>query len=354
MKKITLFVNSLGGGGLEKVSANLSIGFSNAGYIVQIISFQDNISFKHEGLLVNLGALKNTKSNISNLVSRFRKLKQSVIEFSPDYIIDLRNRTKTIQELAISLLIFRNYKTILTIHGSRLNHYFLKSNYLNKYIYSNIHKTVCVSEGIEKLVINKYHLNNTTTIYNPFIAEHTVDTLNVHSRKFILAIGRMDDDVKGFDYLINSYANSEIKNNVDLLILGDGVLIDKYKLLATDLNIEEKVIFRGYQNNVIPFYKQTEFFVMSSRSEGFPMSILESLSNGSPVISFDSPTGPSEIIEHESNGLLVEYLNINRLSEALDRMYFDKQLYETCKNNALKSIDKFSMKNIIDEWNNIL
>lgn len=353
-RKITLLVNSLGRGGLEKVGANLSIGFSNAGFIVQIISFQDNISFKYKGELINLGVLKRNKSNIANLISRFQKLYNSVVKFSPDYIIDLRNRTKTIQEIVISYYLFRKYDTILTVHGSRLDHYFLKNKKLNNYIYSKIHKTVCVSKGIEKLVINKYNIDNTTTIYNPFILEQTIKDTYYHPRKFIIAIGRMDDNVKGFEYLINAYANSKIKTEVDLLILGDGILIEKYKYLASSLDIGERVFFKGYKRNITSFIQQAEFFVMSSISEGFPMSILESLSIGTPVVSFDSPTGPSEIIEHEKNGLLVKYLSTNELTKAMDRIYFDNDLYKLCKNNTLKSVEKFNLENIIKKWKRIL
>ena len=348
---LVLLVDSLSDGGAEKVGANLSLGFEEAGYNVLIISFQNKIDYEYGGKLINLGKLKtNDISNISNKISRIIFLKKKIDEFKPKYIIDFRSRYKYIQEIVLYHFIFKNHKTILTIQSSHFDYCFIKSHYWSKKIHNNIYKTICVSKGVENLVVDEYGIENTKLIYNPITYTPIKINKNLHSRKFILAVGRMNDDVKGFDYLINAYANSKIKNEVDLLILGDGKLLTKYKQLASELNISNKIFFKGFKSNIEFFFNQAIFFIMSSRKEGFPMTILESLSLETPVVSFDTPTGPSEIIKHEYNGLLVEYLNTEKLTEAMDRMYLDRNLYKHCKGNSKKSVTKFNLNNIIEEW----
>ncbi len=72
-----------------------------------------------------------------------------------------------------------------------------------------------------------------------------------------------------------------------------------------------------YQPEPFPFVKQALFTVLSSNYEGFPMSIIESLACGTPLVSVDCPSGPSEIIEHNVNGLLIEKDTLYGLSETI-------------------------------------
>lgn len=349
--KITLLTDCLCSGGAERVCANLSIVFFKQNYKVQIISFQDNIVYDYKGELVNLGKLKtNDKSNISNQISRLITLKKHLKLFSPDIVIDFRSRFRLIQEIIMYYSVFKKYKTILTIHSSSFKYTFIKSNYWVRKIHNSLYKTVCVSNGIEKLIKNEYNIKNTHTIFNPLILKSNNNAYTIHTKDYILAVGRMNDNVKGFDLLLKAYSNSEVKIHLDLLILGEGKLKNEYTKLAKKLNIKDKVVFLDFQSNIANYYKNARFSIMSSRYEGFGMVLIESLSCKIPVVSFNTPHGPSEIIEHEQNGLLVEYLNTDKLSEALDRMYFDKELYNHCKSNSKKSVEKFKIKNIIKEW----
>ena len=96
---------------------------------------------------------------------------------------------------------------------------------------------------------------------------------------------------------------------------------------------------------------QTDYLVISgSLNEGLPNVILEALSCETPVVSFDCLSGPSEMISHKQNGLLVENQNVQKLTEAMNLFVEDEKLYTICKENALQSVRPFSIENIGKQW----
>ena len=84
------------------------------------------------------------------------------------------------------------------------------------------------------------------------------------------------------------------------------------------------------------------------------MVLLDALSIGTPVISFDCPSGPSELIIDGENGVLVENQNFEAFVSALDKMHSDTKFYNHCKSNAITSVEKFSAKNVISMWEDLL
>jgi glycosyltransferase involved in cell wall biosynthesis len=104
-----------------------------------------------------------------------------------------------------------------------------------------------------------------------------------------------------------------------LAIIGDGE--DKVNLLALskELGLEKNVLFLGYQTNPHPYLVKAGAFVMSSREEGFPVSLLESMALGCPIISLACPTGPTDILKNGELGILISFTeeNPNELALAM-------------------------------------
>jgi len=114
--------------------------------------------------------------------------------------------------------------------------------------------------------------------------------------------------------------------------------------------LEEKVTLTGSQANPFTYLKGAEFLVLSSRTEAFPMVLIESLVLSCPVVATDCPTGPREIVIENENGLLVENQNADALSAAMDRLYSDKQLLAHCRGNALSSVQHLAADKVVKEW----
>lgn len=350
--KIALIGFSLGEGGGEKVMANLSIFFDKMGIEIHNIIVLDKVNYSYSGKLLNLGLLKNESNGFVNKYKRLLVLRKYLKANNFDFIIDFRPRTKYIQELILAKFIYKT-KTILTVHSYLINYYMPKSKWLTKIIYKESYATVTIVNKINELIKDRYNLKKMVTIANPIrleeVYEKQNESLNI-DYEYIIAIGQYENNVKQFDKLILSYSNSILpQNKIHLIILGKG---NKQPLekIAKENDIEELVHFLGYQENPFKFLKNAKFFVLSSLNEGFPNVILESLACQTPVIAFDCPTGPREMIVDKSNGILVENQNLDKLTQAMNLFIEDKNLYNYCKKNALQSVQRFSLEIIGQQW----
>ena len=355
--KIALIGYRLGIGGAEKVMANLSIFFEMQGIEVHNIIVLDVVSYPFSGKLINLGLLKNKRNGIFNKLHRLLFLKKYLNENKFDFIIDFRFRINPIQELFIAKWLYKS-KTIFTVHSYLIDHYMPNWSFLTRFMYQNCYKIVVITNKAKELIEFKHHLNNVQTIYNPINTEEiqskSIETIDLNF-DYIIGIGQMETNIKQFDKLIDAYSNSNLPNqNIHLILLGEGERISILKLLVKQKNLEEKVHFLGFQNNPYKYLKKAKFFVLSSLNEGLPNVILEALVCGTPVVSFDCLSGPSEMILNKNNGLLVENQNVQKLTEAMNLFVEDDKLYTFCKENAFQSMRHFSIENIGKQWMDLM
>jgi glycosyltransferase involved in cell wall biosynthesis len=354
--KIAIIVSSLGEGGAEKSSAILSFLLYNLGFEIHIISILDKIEYPYKGELLNLGILKNKEDSQIGRFKRMLILKKYIRNNNFDWVIDNRTRMSSFSEYVISKYIFNPKKSIYVVRSSKIELYFPKINFIAKKIYANS-IIVAVSKGVNTLIKNKFQYKNVLTIYNPInfdTIEIDANAYNVEG-KYIIAYGRIDDQVKNYSLLIDAYCISNlIQKNVFLYILGKGKDVVFLKNKVKNNGFEKHIIFHDKMTNPFPFVKNAIATVLTSRFEGFPRVLIESLAVGTPVISVDCETGPREIIKNKFNGLLVENHNSNALADAMQLMVTDTDLYINLKKNAKKSVEHLSMENIAQQWKKVL
>jgi glycosyltransferase involved in cell wall biosynthesis len=354
--KIALIGYRLSGGGSDKVMATLSIFFEKKGIEIHNIIVLNEVSYPYSGKLVNLGLLKNKNNSLINKFKRIRALNNYLNENNFDYIIDFRFRRKIIQELILSRIIY-NTKTIFTVHSFLINHYMPNNSWLTRLMYNHCFANVSITKQMTELIVQKHQLENVVTIFNPV----NLQEINLKSQEainldfdFIIAIGQFESSIKQFDKLILSYANSILpKKQIHLVILGDG----NKKLLEDVIkqnDIIDRVHLLGYVNNPFKYLNKAKFLALSSKNEGLPNVILESLACSAPVVAFDCSSGPREIIINNKNGILVENQNFLKLTQAMNEMIEDEKLYRFCKSNALDSIEPFILDNIGKQWLDLL
>lgn len=171
----------------------------------------------------------------------------------------------------------------------------------------------------------------------------------VKRQNFVLAVGRLNDYLKGFDRLIEAF--SYIKNkDWKLIFAGGDEEGQALKKLACKLGISDRVIFLGKVREIDRVYAKAGIFVIPSRSEGFPNALCEAMAAGLPCISFDFIAGPREIITHGYDGLIIENGNIKALSEAIDYLIEKPNERERLGHNALKIRKRLSQEKISKKY----
>jgi glycosyltransferase involved in cell wall biosynthesis len=124
--------------------------------------------------------------------------------------------------------------------------------------------------------------------------------------------------------------------------------------LAVSLAIERSVDFLGIVPDLSSIFQKTGVFALSSRYEGFPNALMEAMACGLPVVSFDCPSGPAEIIRTDQDGFLVPAGNVERFAVALRSLMAQSELRSRMADSARNVADRFSADTVRREWERVL
>ena len=212
---------------------------------------------------------------------------------------------------------------------------------------------ITLTEKDKNNYIKKLNIKNKIDyIYNPIIKDNE-ETCDIEAKQ-ILSVGMLRH-VKGFDMLCE-ISNKVLHQNKNWkwIILGDGEDRELLERKIKEYNLEGRLILKGNVSNVDDYYKSSSIYVMTSRFEGFPMTLLEAKSYKLPIVSFDCLTGPSDIITDSVNGYLVEPYNksvmVNKVNELIENSNLRREF--SSKSNC--DIEKFKINKIINKWVQII
>ena len=141
----------------------------------------------------------------------------------------------------------------------------------------------------------------------------------IKREKTVLAVGRFNDHLKGFDRLIEAFAMISAPE-WRLVFAGGDENGAELKSLASKCNISDRVDYLGRIRDLDPVYAAASIFVIPSRSEGFPNALCEAMAAGLPCIAFDFIAGPRDLIQHDRNGILVSDGDILGLAQAIESL----------------------------------
>ncbi len=173
------------------------------------------------------------------------------------------------------------------------------------------------------------------------------------SQKCFVACGRVEAE-KGYDDLIEAFASFQEKNKEwKLMIIGGGSLVSKLEGLAQEKGVADKVVFTGYIHNVQEMLLSGSVFMMTSRWEGFPMSVTEALEIGLPVIAYSIPA-MEPLVSDGVEGRIVPAFDRSRLAEAMGELAADEGLRKKMAANAIAKAGSLEPKHIVNAWRELL
>jgi len=353
-------------GGIEKVmatKANYWVGIPNVQVYIVTTEQQKNIPryFLDKRVnIIDLGVNYNrSKSYFSkeNLLKAFihlkkqkeffRKLQPNVI-ISPNFNFDhywlpfIKKDSRLIKERHSS-----RYKEPEARKNKALFNR-LKFKF-NDWLDSKYTKIVVLNEDERKYVMS----NNAVVIPNPIESQiMQADLIN----KRVLAAGRISQ-VKGFDHLIKAWAIvNDSFSDWHLDIYGQDYLDTQKELeqLIQDLQLQDVIHFKGSIDNIPEKMTEYSIYAMTSQTECFPMVLLEALSVGLPIVSYDCPNGPRNIIQDKIDGLLIQDQNIQIFADSLKELILDKGLRIKMGNNAKENIHRFTTFEVMKKWKSLL
>lgn len=186
-------------------------------------------------------------------------------------------------------------------------------------------KIVCITKKDANRYLQYKSTHNIEQIYNLTDFKQKRFDYNIKSKK-IMSVGYLSP-IKGFDMLVqvaSKIFNLPEFNGWSWDIYGDGIEFENLQKKINETHLEGIVNLKGYSNKINELYKEYSFFVMTSRSEGMGMVLIEAQKAGLPIISFDIPCGPSDVIENGKNGFLIEPFKLDDMSNKIKLLMYDK------------------------------
>jgi len=225
--------------------------------------------------------------------------------------------------------------------------------------YRNADRVVALSSGVAQEITSLYHLDpsRVMTIPNPVMVSDIAARVTAAKTEpspvpgqgpFVLAVGRLTRQ-KGLDRLIEAFAQLS-DQRVRLVIAGEGEERSALTQLAERLGVSGRVTFAGYVPQTERWLAHAAVFVLPSRWEGFGHVIVEAMASGVPVVAYDCPYGPRDILQSEVNGILVREGDIAGLVAALRRVLEQPEFAESLRQRARVDATRYAQPDIAQSY----
>ena len=354
-KRLLYITNSISGsGGLERVlSIKLSYLTEELDYEIYVIVLNNGdqnpfYEFSEKIVYFSIAVGGNPVKYILSFKNGIQKI---VNELNPDIILVCDDGLKG---FILPSIINTSAKWIYERHVSKLIEANDSDSVLKKIINkvkwslmdffgSRFDKFVVLTDNNKK---EWKSLNNLTVISNPL--SFYPDNKSSLQNKEIICVGKISYQ-KGQDLLLKAWEKISLKYPGWVLKLYGKR--DNFFLSVDDL--PEGVLYYPPTNDIESSYLSSSIYVMSSRFEGFGMVLIEAMACGVPCVSFDCDYGPSDIIRHGHDGLLVPKGDVHLLESSISSLIEDEKIRRELGGNARESVKRYQVKNIISEWNSL-
>jgi glycosyltransferase involved in cell wall biosynthesis len=362
---VVFLIHSLSSGGAERVTSNLANYWAKKGWNITIVTVAEkSLDFYALHPAVRRVALdlavesKTPISAVVNNLQRAHALRMVLVKLKPDIALSMMTTANILLALAslgikhtVCIGSERTYPPMLPLgkfwSGARA------------ILYGRLNAIVALTQ--ESAIWLQTHTSSRYVAVIPNTATWPLPTQDpiltcseiVNGKKILMAVGRLQEE-KGYIQLINIFTNlSNQFSDWMLVILGEGEDRSALESLVNKLRMQERILLPGRAGNLSDWYQRADLYVMTSRFEGFPNTLVEAQAHGLPTISFDCDTGPRDIIRHGVDGLLVPPGNTNDMEHALSTLMGNESLRSQFSEHAIDARVRFSMDKIAGMWEDL-
>lgn len=334
-KRLAFYLPSLAGGGAERVMVQLANHYVEQGYSVDMILVLPDYTYRAElSPAVHLEVIKPTRRLlglhiIAKTAPYFKRGYDAMlccIRNFPPIIAKRVAHSSTrvvIQEVSQPHLVFQELRN-KTWEGRVAT----KLGY--RFLYPLADGVVAVSKGVaeELRQITRIRPERLHVIYNPAITPDFYEKANAPVEHpwfqagqppVVLGVARLHP-VKGFDTLIRAFAQVVQQTPARLVILGEGSERSQLEQLVCELNLQGLVDMPGFDPNPFRYMRRAGVFVLSSRTEGMPVALIQALACGCPVVSTRSSSGVEEVLNGDQYGIVTPVDDVDALAAAILRV----------------------------------
>ena len=370
-KKIFIFIPSFESGGVERNAVIVANSLMEKGYDVSVV-YCRKINAQFTKLSKDIKKIKlNRLPYLPFIHERIVDAVSSALFgfFVLQKIVDNKSVMISFQSNVVAIVLAKllRVKVIVRLSNHYSNVEFEKSKlrkiseYLKKILYKRADVVIANSQELADDYSRVLECP-VQVVYNPIDIDGVkhkakkpiFDEIFIKKNKpVIIGIGRLCVQ-KNFGFLISSFAKSIQKVDAYLVIIGEGSERQKLEKLIKSLNLEGSVILMGHKDNVFPYLKRSDIFVLSSLYEGMPNALIEAVALKIPSISTNIKTGPKEILLNGEGGRLVEVNNIDDLRKAIVFRLLEQEVAQKAAENSFSQLDRFSMDGMILRYKNII
>lgn len=364
--KILVLHGHLSMGGEERVLLNVLRNLVELNYDVDLLitwNHKENNLFENEiPKKVNYEFLFDSYNGKNKLIKEIyrikakttylKKIEKKIKNEKYDIVIDYSSNLLKYDNFDIKIPVFAWIHFSLTF-GEKLT---LEKIKKYKKQYKKYSKIFAITRVMKEEFINKVRIDEKKVelVYNPIdlkLIEKKAENVekkyeNYLKQDYFLQVSRLTQQ-KQPEHLVDIYyklKQAGIKEK--LYFIGDGEKKEIIKQKIKEYNLENDIILLGQIENPYPFFKNAKLFVHTAKYEGLPTVLLESLALGTPVVSYDCPTGPRDILGKNSEyGELISLNDKDMFVEKVLELMNSKEKYEKYKNLSLIRANDFSMEN---------
>lgn len=329
-KRLSFFVPSLGGGGAERVMVTLANGIADRGYPVDLVLADAVGPYLAEVTanvrVVNLGS-RGVLGSVGGLIRYFRRVRPDAMLSAMSHANVAALLARRMSGVATRLVVSER----MSLDAAEVNYKDVRNRMvrvLMRHVYAWADSiSVVSSEMVEDLLrACSVSRDRVHVIYNPIVSDRLRQLaaevppdpwFSEEGPPIVIAAGRLSVE-KDFPTLIRAFAAVRERREVRLVILGEGGERGALEKLVEQLGLVRDVSLPGFVSNPFQYMRRAAVFVLSSRWEGSPGTLIQAMACGTPVVSTDCRTGPVEILEGGRWGRLVPVGGIDALAAAIE------------------------------------